>query len=33
VFYNFFTVQIDSLTYQIDEAGYSIVQTYETTHN
>lgn len=32
VFYNFFTVQIDSLTYQIDEAGYSIVQTYETTH-
>lgn len=32
VFYNFFTVQIDSLTYKIDEAGYSIVQTYETTH-
>ncbi len=32
VFYNFFTVQIDALTYQIDEAGYSIVQTYETTH-
>ncbi|MEY3444276.1 MAG: hypothetical protein RLZZ519_2557 [Bacteroidota bacterium] len=31
IFYNFFTVQIDSLTYQIDEAGYSIVQTYETT--
>lgn len=32
VFYNFYTVQIDSLTYKIDEAGYSIVQTYETTH-
>ncbi len=32
VFYNFFTVQIDGLTYKIDEAGYSIVQTYETTH-
>ncbi len=32
IFYNFFTTNIDSLTYQIDEAGYSIVQTYETTH-
>jgi|JI102314A1RNA_FD_contig_91_411899_length_2394_multi_2_in_0_out_0_4 biopolymer transport protein ExbB len=32
IFYNFFTTTIDSLTYQIDEAGYSIVQTYETTH-
>lgn len=32
IFYNFFTVQIDTLTYQIDEAGYSVVQTYETTH-
>ena len=32
VFYNFFTTQIDGLTYRIDEAGYSIVQTYETTH-
>lgn len=32
IFYNFFTTQIDGLTYRIDEAGYSIVQTYETTH-
>lgn len=32
IFYNFFTTTIDGLTYQIDEAGYSIVQTYETTH-
>ena len=32
VFYNFLTTQIDGLTYRIDEAGYSIVQTYETTH-
>ena len=32
IFYNFFTTTIDSLTYRIDEAGYSIVQTYETTH-
>ncbi|HHG85562.1 MAG TPA: MotA/TolQ/ExbB proton channel family protein [Bacteroidetes bacterium] len=33
IFYNFFTTTIDSLTYRIDEAGYSIVQTYETTHH
>ena len=32
LFYNFFTTQIDGLTYRIDEAGYTIVQTYETTH-
>jgi biopolymer transport protein ExbB len=32
IFYNFFTTQIDSLTYKIDETGYSIVQTYETNH-
>ena len=30
--YNFFTSKIDSLTYSIDEAGYSIVQTYAATH-
>ncbi len=30
--YNFFTVKIDKLTYSIDEAGYSIVQTYNATH-
>lgn len=32
VLYNFFTSKIDSLTYAIDEAGYSIVQTFDTTH-
>lgn len=32
IFYNFFTAQIDGLTYRIDEAGYSIVQTYEAKH-
>ena len=30
--YNFFTVKIDKLTYSIDEAGYSIIQTYNATH-
>lgn len=28
IFYNFFTNKIDSVTYGIDEAGYSIVQTF-----
>ncbi len=28
IFYNFFTNKIDSITYGIDEAGYSIVQTF-----
>lgn len=28
IFYNFFTTKIDSLTYGIDEAGYSIVQNF-----
>jgi biopolymer transport protein ExbB len=28
IMYNFFTNKIDSLTYGIDEAGYSIVQTF-----
>lgn len=32
IFYNFFTSRIDSLTYKIDEAGYSIVQNFETRH-
>ncbi len=32
IFYNYFTAQIDALTYRIDEAGYSIVQTYEAKH-
>ncbi|HLP92623.1 MAG TPA: MotA/TolQ/ExbB proton channel family protein [Saprospiraceae bacterium] len=26
--YNFFTARIDSMTYRIDEAGYSLTQTY-----
>lgn len=30
--YNYFTTQIDKLTYSIDEAGFSIVQTYAATH-
>jgi biopolymer transport protein ExbB len=28
IFYNFFTSRIDGLTYRIDEAGYSLTQTY-----
>ncbi|WP_118193738.1 MotA/TolQ/ExbB proton channel family protein [Albibacterium indicum] len=33
VMYNVFTSKIDKLTYSIDEAGFSIVQTYASTHN
>lgn len=29
VMYNIFTSQIDSLTYRIDEGGYSIIQTFD----
>ncbi|MFT3738598.1 MAG: MotA/TolQ/ExbB proton channel family protein [Breznakibacter sp.] len=32
IMYNFFTTKIDKLTYSIDEAGYSIVQTYASRH-
>lgn len=32
IFYNFFTTQIDKITYNIDEAGYSIVQTFNEKH-
>lgn len=32
IFYNIFTSKIDKLTYAIDEAGFSIVQTYASTH-
>ena len=32
VMYNIFTSKIDKLTYAIDEAGFSIVQTYASTH-
>ena len=28
IFYNFFTNRIDALTYRIDEAGYSLTQTF-----
>lgn len=30
--YNYFTTQIDQLTYSIDEAGFSIEQTYAAKH-
>lgn len=32
VFYNILTSKIDTLTYSIDEAGFSIVQTYAANH-
>jgi biopolymer transport protein ExbB len=32
IMYNLFTSKIDKLTYSIDEAGFSIVQTYASTH-
>ena len=32
IFYNVFTTQIDKLTHSIDEAGFSIVQTYAEKH-
>ena len=32
IFYNLFNNLIDSLTYGMDEAGFSIVQTYSATH-
>jgi biopolymer transport protein ExbB len=32
VFYNVFTTRIDKLTYSIDEAGFSLVQSYATNH-
>lgn len=30
--YNYFTTKIDSLTYAIDEAGFSIINTFSATH-
>lgn len=33
VMYNYFSTKIDSLTYSIDEAGYSIVKTFDSKHN
>src|SRR5690606_17697987 len=32
IFFYFFTSKIDALTYSIDEAGFSIVQTYASPH-
>jgi len=32
IMYNFFTTKIDSLTYIIDEAGYTIVQTFASKY-
>lgn len=33
IFYNFFTNKIDTLTHGIDEAGFSIVQTFASSKN
>lgn len=32
IMYNYFTTKIDALTYGIDEAGFSIVQTFNSKH-
>lgn len=32
IFYNLFTSKIDNITYGIDEAGYSIVQSFAASH-
>jgi biopolymer transport protein ExbB len=32
IFYNVFTTQIDKVTYNIDEAGYSMVQSFAEKH-
>jgi biopolymer transport protein ExbB len=32
IFYNFFTAKIDGMTYRIDEAGYSLTQTFASKH-
>ena len=31
--YNYFTSKIDALTYSIDEAGFSIIQTFASQHD
>jgi biopolymer transport protein ExbB len=33
ILYNYFTTRIDGLTYGIDEAGFSIAQTFAEKHN
>lgn len=32
IMYNYFTTKIDALTYSIDEAGFSVVQTFNARH-
>lgn len=32
IFYNYFTGRIDSMTYSIDEAGFSLAQTFAAKH-
>jgi biopolymer transport protein ExbB len=32
IFFNFFSTRIDSLTYGIDEAGFSVAQTFASKH-
>jgi biopolymer transport protein ExbB len=32
IMYNFYTSKIDSITYGIDEAGYSIVQSFSASN-
>ncbi|WNJ16700.1 MotA/TolQ/ExbB proton channel family protein [Pontibacter sp. G13] len=32
LFYNFFTTKIDGMTYAMDEAGYSVVQTFDVNN-
>lgn len=33
IMYNFFSTQIDALTYKIDEAGFSLIQTFAAKHD
>lgn len=33
IFYNIFTTRIDAMTYRIDEAGFSLTQTYASQHH
>lgn len=33
IMYNVFTSKIDAITYTIDEAGFSIIQTFNSTHS
>lgn len=32
IFFNFFSTRIDNLTYAMDEAGFSVAQTFEAKH-